>query len=171
MTRCPKCGYENPDGVMNCKNCRINLEFAFANLQNRGGQDRKRQMQELKEPTTSREWRELTVLIDRLTAEDLPKANTASIAEFKDAVRHATAFRWHISLLALIPAIFLQVTENLLKIASWGALWHLAAVGCIFAGYFLQDKLTKEAQEQALVLGRRAGVFLPTQSSAGPEST
>ncbi len=33
MTRCPKCGYENLDGVMNCKNCRINIEFAFANLE------------------------------------------------------------------------------------------------------------------------------------------
>jgi hypothetical protein len=110
-------------------------------------------------------------LIDRLTAEDFPKANAASIAEFKDAVRHATAFRWHISLLALIPAIVLQVTENLFEIVSWGALWHLAAVGCIFVGYFCQNKLTKEAQEQALVLGRHAGVFLPTQSGVGPEST
>ena len=28
---CPKCGTENPAKTMNCKNCRINLEFALAN--------------------------------------------------------------------------------------------------------------------------------------------
>jgi hypothetical protein len=32
MKKCPKCGFENPDDAMNCKSCRINLQFAFDNL-------------------------------------------------------------------------------------------------------------------------------------------
>jgi hypothetical protein len=29
---CPKCGTENLQGALNCKECRINLKFALENL-------------------------------------------------------------------------------------------------------------------------------------------
>ncbi len=29
MLVCPKCGTENSDNAMNCRNCRINLRFAL----------------------------------------------------------------------------------------------------------------------------------------------
>lgn len=34
---CPKCGAENPAGVGNCKNCRINLRFALEHPEQIGG--------------------------------------------------------------------------------------------------------------------------------------
>ena len=34
MRKCPKCGFENPDGAMNCKGCRINLQFALSEQPN-----------------------------------------------------------------------------------------------------------------------------------------
>lgn len=33
MIRCPKCGHENSEGATNCAKCRINLQFAIANLE------------------------------------------------------------------------------------------------------------------------------------------
>jgi uncharacterized protein YbjQ (UPF0145 family) len=33
VVHCPKCGHENPDGAMNCDNCRINLQFAITSIE------------------------------------------------------------------------------------------------------------------------------------------
>jgi uncharacterized protein YbjQ (UPF0145 family) len=33
MFICPKCGHTNPNNVMNCMKCKINLQFAFDNIE------------------------------------------------------------------------------------------------------------------------------------------
>lgn len=71
---CPKCGTENPANTMNCRNCRINLQFALEHPDQFGGAKR--------EATQREETPSQQAVSQQLTPEQKKQAQTVALIAF-----------------------------------------------------------------------------------------
>ena len=114
MIQCPKCGYENPDGAMNCKNCRINLEFAIANPEQvRNNEPIKAQKAEEVEELNQVPWwrKEGITNVTRITEIDLTKqARALACLRLAD---YALVVLCGFFAVKILPSFFFQMNHGL----------------------------------------------------------
>jgi len=109
-------------------------------------------------PQTAKDWGDLAKTLKTASPDQYPAIKPDELNAFKKAVAYATGgmpyFKW--VLIGVLPAAFFMLTDNLLKVARWGAIfWFFGAACCILVPAVLGGQATRDAQQKAVLLGQR----------------
>jgi len=121
-------------------------------------------------PKTREDWKRLRQVLEKTSAGDYPGTDPGQFAEFRKAVLDLTGgfppsarAYWKWNAIGLAPAVFFYLTETVLRVAHWGAIFYFAAVAFIFVGIIRGGKAAQQAQKDAesavVALGRTAGLL------------
>ena len=106
-------------------------------------------------PQTPKDWATLAKTLKAAAPEQYPTVKPEDLATFKKAVTHITngtaALKW--MLIGILPAAFFMLTDNILHVVQWGALFYFGAVACIIVAQFIGAGANREAMEKARDLG------------------
>ncbi len=114
-------------------------------------------------PLTTKAWVELGKTLSSATPEKYPGVNVADLQSFKKAVSYANSglagLVW--TFVGILPGAFFTITETLMHVAKWGALWWFGSAACIFLAIMMSGNANREAQRKALELGLHLKLLKP----------
>jgi len=100
-------------------------------------------------------------MLRNATPDLYPAVKPEDLAAFKIAVAHAASgieqIKW--ILIGALPMAFLLLTDNILHIADWGAIFWFGALACSFIAQAVGANANRDAQQKARSLGRGLRLF------------